>query len=87
MLSPKHPKKTILGTLKDGTKLVGAGLMLGARTELAGHISRKAQEADNGALALVLVGTTAVEPVREHIEHISCQGHVLIGIQVQRLVP
>ena len=47
--SPKHPKKTILGTLKDGTKLVRAGLLLGARTEIAGHISRKAQEADDGA--------------------------------------
>ena len=48
-LSPKHPKKTILGTLKDGTKLVGAGLLMGGGMEIAGHISRKAQEADNGA--------------------------------------
>ena len=48
-LYPKHPKKTVLGTLKDGTKLVASGLMLGGGMELASAISRKAQEADNGA--------------------------------------
>ena len=48
-LSPIHPKKTILGTLKDGTKLVAAGLLMGGGAEIAGHISRKAMEADNGA--------------------------------------
>ena len=49
MLSPKHPKKTILGTLKSGTKFLGAGLLMGAGAELAGHISSKAQQADDGA--------------------------------------
>ena len=48
-LSPKHPKKTILGTLKSGTKFVGAGLLMGAGAEIAGHISSKAQQADDGA--------------------------------------
>ena len=48
-LYPKHPKKTVLGMLKDSTKLVDSGLMLGGRMELASAISRKAQDADNGA--------------------------------------
>ena len=48
-LSPKNGKKTILGTLKTGTKLVGAGLLLGASAEVAGHISSKAQEVNGGA--------------------------------------
>ena len=48
-LSPKNGKKTILGTLKIGTKLVGAGLLMGAGAEVARHISSKAQEADDGA--------------------------------------
>ena len=47
--SLKHPKKTILGTLKDGTKLVAAGLLRGSGAEIVGHISRKAQEAEDGA--------------------------------------
>ena len=48
-LSPKNGKKTILGTLKTGTKLVGASLLKGTSAEVAGHISSKAQEADDGA--------------------------------------
>ena len=48
-LSPKNGKKTILGTLKTGTKLVGAGLLMGAGAEVPGHVSSKAQEADDGA--------------------------------------
>ena len=45
-LFPKYPKKTVLGTLKSGTKFLGAGLLMGAGAELAGHISSKAQQAD-----------------------------------------
>ena len=48
-LSPKNPKKTILGTLKSGTKFLRAGLLMGAGAEVAGHISSKAQQADDGA--------------------------------------
>ena len=50
-LCPKNPKKSVIGTLKDGTKLIASGLMLGGGMELAGAISRKAQSADtdNGA--------------------------------------
>ena len=47
-LSPKHAKKLILGTLKTGTKLVGAGILMGAGTEIAQHISIKAQGVDEG---------------------------------------
>ena len=42
----KNPKKSVIGTLKDGTKLIASGLMLGGGMELAGAISRKAQGAD-----------------------------------------
>ena len=48
-LSPKNGKKTILGTLKTGTKFVGAGLLMGAGAEVAGYISSKATETDDGA--------------------------------------
>ena len=48
-LSPKNGKKTNLGTLKTGTKLIGASLLMGANAKVAGHISSKAQEADDGA--------------------------------------
>ena len=48
-LSPKHAKKTFVGTLKTGTKLVGAGLLMGAAAELVGHISSKAQDAEEGS--------------------------------------
>ena len=50
-LYPKNPKKSVICTLKDGTKLIASGLMLGGGMELAGAISRKAQGADtdNGA--------------------------------------
>ena len=36
-------KKTVLGTLKSGSKWLGAGLLMGAGAEIAGHISSKAQ--------------------------------------------
>ena len=42
-------KKTVLGTLKSGSKWLGAGLLMGAGAEIAGHISSKAQQADDGA--------------------------------------
>ena len=48
-LSPKNGKKTIMGTIKTGTKLVGAGLLMGAGAKVAGHISSKAQEVNDGA--------------------------------------
>ena len=48
-LYPKHPKKALVGTLKDSTKLIASGIMLGGGMEIAGAISRKAQDADNGA--------------------------------------
>ena len=50
-LYPKNPKKSVIGTLKDGTKLLASGLMLGGGMELVGEISRKVQGADtdNGA--------------------------------------
>ena len=53
-LSAKNGKKTILGTLKTGTKLVGAGHLMGAGAEVAGHISSKAQEVDEGAQYIML---------------------------------
>ena len=34
-LSQKPVKKTILGTLKTGTKLVGAGMLMGAGAKIA----------------------------------------------------
>ena len=37
-----------MGTLKGGTKWLGAGLLMGAGAEVASHLSAKAQ-ADNGA--------------------------------------
>ena len=48
-LSPKNPKKSILGTLKTSSKFLGMGLLMGAGAEVAGHISSKAQQADEGA--------------------------------------
>ena len=39
----KTYKKNFLGTLKIGTKLVGAGMLMGAGAEIAGDISSKAQ--------------------------------------------
>ena len=45
----KSNKKVVLGTLKSGSKWLGAGLLMGAGAEIAGHISSKAQQADNGA--------------------------------------
>ena len=42
-LSQKPVKKTILGTLKTGTKLVGGGMLMGAGAKIAGHISSRAQ--------------------------------------------
>ena len=45
----KSNKKVILGTLKSGSKWLGAGLLIGAGAEIGGHISSKAQQADNGA--------------------------------------
>ena len=38
-----------MGTLKTSTKLVGASLLMGAGAELAGHISSKAQDAEEGS--------------------------------------
>ena len=40
-LSPTHIKKPILGTLKTGSKLVGAGILKGAGAEIAGNMSSK----------------------------------------------
>ena len=48
-LLPKNGKKTILGTFKTGTKLIGAGLLMGAGAEVTGHISSKATETEDGA--------------------------------------
>ena len=48
-LSPKRAKKTIVGTLKTGTKLVGAGLLMGVGAEITGHISNQAQDVDEGS--------------------------------------
>ena len=50
-LWPKNPKKTVVGSLKDGTKLLASGLMFGGGMEIAGAIARKSQsaETDNGA--------------------------------------
>ena len=45
----KSNKIVVLGTLKSGSKWLGAGLLMGAGAEIAGHISSKAQQADNGA--------------------------------------
>ena len=45
----KSNKKVVLGTLKSGSKWLGAGLLMGAGAEIVGHISSKAQQADNGA--------------------------------------
>ena len=45
----KSNKKVVLGTLKSGSKWLGAGLLMGAGAEIAGHISSKAQQVDNGA--------------------------------------
>ena len=44
----KSNKKILLGTLKGSSKWLGAGLLMGAGTEVASHISSKAQ-ADDGA--------------------------------------
>ena len=48
-LSPKHAKKTLVGTLKTGTKLVGAGLLMGTGAEIAGHISSQVQDVREGS--------------------------------------
>ena len=48
-LLPKNPKKTILGTLKSSSKFLRMGLLMGAGAEVAGHISSKAQQADDSA--------------------------------------
>ena len=48
-LSPKQAKKIFVGTLKTGTKLVGASLLMGASAEIGGHISSKAQDAKEGS--------------------------------------
>ena len=50
-LWPKNPKKSVVGGLKDGTKLLASGLMFGGGMEIAGAIARKSQsaETDNGA--------------------------------------
>ena len=48
-LSPKHAKKTFVGTLKTGTKLVGAGLLMGASAKITGHISSQAQDVEEGS--------------------------------------
>ena len=48
-LSQKPIKKTFLGTLKTGTKLVGAGMLMGAGAKIAGHISSKAQGVYKGS--------------------------------------
>ena len=53
-LSPKNGKKTILGTLKTGTKVVGAGILMGAGSEIAGHISSKAQGVDEGSQYIMI---------------------------------
>ena len=42
-LSQKPVKKTILGTLKTGTKLVGAGILMGAGAKITEYPSSKAQ--------------------------------------------
>ena len=42
-LSQKPVKKTVLGSLKTGTKSVGAGMIMGAGAEIAGHVFSKAQ--------------------------------------------
>ena len=44
----KSNKKLLLGTLKGGTKWLGAGLLMGAGAEVTSHISAKSQ-ADNSA--------------------------------------
>ena len=48
-LSQKPIKKTFLGTLKTGTKLVSASMLMGAGAEIAGHISSKAQGVNEGS--------------------------------------
>ena len=42
-LSQKPVKKTIVETLKTGTKLVGARILMRAGAEIAGYASSKAQ--------------------------------------------
>ena len=53
-LSPKYIEKPILGTLKTGTKLVGAGILMGAGAKIAGHISSKAQGVDEGSQYIMI---------------------------------
>ena len=48
-LSPKHAQKTFVGTLKTDTKLVGAGLLMGAGAEIAWHISSQVQDVEEGS--------------------------------------
>ena len=40
-VSPKRINKPVLGTLKTGTKLVGAGILMGASAELLGIFPAK----------------------------------------------
>ena len=53
-LSPKRIKKPVLGTLKTGTKLVGAGILMEAGAEIAGHLSSKAQGVDEGSQYIMI---------------------------------
>ena len=45
-LWPKNPKKILVGSLKDGTKLLASGLLFGGGMEIAGAIARKSQSAE-----------------------------------------
>ena len=53
-LSPKCIKKPILGTLKTGSKLVGAGILMGAGAEIAGQLSSRAQGVEDGSQYIML---------------------------------
>ena len=57
--------KTFVGTLKTGTKLVGAGLLMGAGAEIAGHISSQAQDVDENHYA------TPHRHLQEVIKHVN----------------
>ena len=48
---PRHPKKKLVGGLKDSGKMLASGLLFGGGMEMAGAIARKSQSAktDNGA--------------------------------------
>ena len=61
-----------MGTLKGGTKWLGAGLLMGTGAEIASHISAKAQ-ADSGA-QYVLITDFGPALIREDSVEASSDG-------------